>query len=552
MALKVLVLNRNIKAKEKELADLLAQAPALEERKNSLTADIEAAVTEEDRQAVEEAVKAYDADEQAYFEAKSALEGEIQTMRNELAEFEKNDPPAPKTGAEHVNERIDTTMIHNINVRELPLGQRVFDALPMAKRQEIVAQDDVKTFLAQLRSFKGVQTAVSGADLLIPAVLLDLIAENRYRYSKLLNRVRVRQLRGNGKQPVAGLIPPAVWTGACKRLNEIQLVFNEVVLDDYKNAAIVVVCNADLEDSDIGLAAFIVEAISESLGLSDDMAILYGKGAAYNMPLGVVTRLSQAARPSDYPVNAPEWVDLHTSNVIQIDGSLTGAAFWAQLRLATGNTFTRYSRGELSWAMNSKTYAMLESKAIATTLTGEWVAMIGGRLPIVSGDIDVLEFMADGDIVGGYFDLYLWGQRRGVTIGMDDVGFTNRVNDQTVFFGKERADGLPVIPGAFVAININGQAPATSILFPTDDANTLAGLVMPATATVAIGEELPLRALALPVGVEANVTYTSGTPANVTVDANGVVTGVKAGTSVITATAGAFTATCTVTVPAAG
>lgn len=551
MALKVLVLNRNIKAKEKELADLLAQAPALEERKTSLTADIEAAVTEEDRLAVEEAVKAYDADEQAHFEAKAALEGEIQTMRNELAELERNDPPAPKTGAEHVNERIDTTMIHNINVRELPLGQRVFDALPMAKRQEIVAQDDVKNFLAQLRSFKGVQTAVSGADLLIPTVLLDLIAENRYRYSKLLNRVRVRQLRGNGKQPVAGLIPPAVWTGACKRLNEIQLVFNEVVLDDYKNAAIVVVCNADLEDSDIGLAAFIVEAISESLGLSDDMAILYGKGAAYNMPLGVVTRLSQAARPSDYPVNAPEWVDLHTSNVIQIDGSLTGAAFWAQLRLATGNTFTRYSRGELSWAMNSKTYAMLESKAIATTLTGEWVAMIGGRLPIVSGDIDVLEFMADGDIVGGYFDLYLWGQRRGVTIGMDDMGFTNRVNDQTVFFGKERADGLPVIPGAFVAININGQAPASAILFPTDDANTLAGLVLPAAATLTVGETLPLRALALPVGIEAAVTYTSGTPANATVDANGVVTGVKAGSSVITATAGGYTATCTVTVTSA-
>lgn len=551
MALKVLVLNRNIKAKEKELADLLAQAPALEERKTSLTADIEAAVTEEDRLAVEEAVKAYDADEQAHFEAKAALEGEIQTMRNELAELERNDPPAPKTGAEHVNERIDTTMIHNINVRELPLGQRVFDALPMAKRQEIVAQDDVKTFLAQLRSFKGVQTAVSGADLLIPTVLLDLIAENRYRYSKLLNRVRVRQLRGNGKQPVAGLIPPAVWTGACKRLNEIQLVFNEVVLDDYKNAAIVVVCNADLEDSDIGLAAFIVEAISESLGLSDDMAILYGKGAAYNMPLGVVTRLSQAARPSDYPVNAPEWVDLHTSNVIQISGSLTGAAFWAQLRLATGNTFTRYSRGELSWAMNSKTYAMLESKAIATTLTGEWVAMIGGRLPIVSGNIDVLEFMADGDIVGGYFDLYLWGQRRGVTIGMDDVGFTNRVNDQTVFFGKERADGLPVIPGAFVAININGQAPASNILFPTDDANTLVGLVLPSAATLTVGETLPLRALALPVGIEAAVTYTSGTPANATVDANGVVTGVKAGSSVITATAGGYTATCTVTVTSA-
>ena len=80
-------------------------------------------------------------------------------------------------------------------------------------------------------------------------------------------------------------------------------------------------------------------------------------------------------------------------------------------------------------------------------MTGEWVALIGGRLPIVSGDVDVLEFMPDYDIVGGYGQLYTYAQREGITIGDDKVGFINRVSDQTVFFAKERGDGAPIIRG---------------------------------------------------------------------------------------------------------
>ena len=292
----------------------------------------------------------------------------------------------------------------------------------------------------------------------------------------------------------------------------------------------------------------LIEMLSESLGLGADKAGLYGKGAAYQMPLGIVTRLAQTAQPESYPEYAPAWEDLHTSNIITIDASLTGAAFWSALTLATGNTFNRYARGTQFWAMNSKTYNLLKSKAITFTASGDVVSNIFGVLPIINGDIDILEFMPDGDIVGGYGDLYLWGQRAGMTIGMDETGFVNRLKDQTVFFGKMRADGLPVIARAFVAININGSAPTTSMLFAADTANTLSGLLMPAAASVAAGSTIRLKAVGLPYGIKADVTYTSGTTAKATVDADGVVTGVAAGSSVITATAGGFTATCTVTV----
>ena len=40
-----------------------------------------------------------------------------------------------------------------------------------------------------------------------------------------------------------------------------------------------------------------------------------------------------------------------------------------------------------------------------------------------------------------------------------------------MFRGKERADGMPVIHGAFVAINIDGSAVTTSMTFAADNAN---------------------------------------------------------------------------------
>lgn len=554
MALKVIMLRRTIERKRSELEALQAGDAEFLRREAELETAIGEAETDEQQAAVAAEVETFEAERDAHNAARDALAAEIEALENELSEAERSAPAPENRSVQRTEERRMNPMpMTDINIRELPLSTRAFDALPLERRQAIIAQDDVKTFLGQLRSFKGQTRAVSGADLLVPTVMLDLIAENRFRYSKLLRRVRMRNLRGSGKQPVAGLIPPAVWTGACKRLNEITLVFNEVSLENYKNAAVVVVCNSDLEDADMDLAAFIVEAISESLGLSDDMAILYGKGAAYNMPLGVVTRLAQTSQPESYPVNAPTWVDLHTTNVLTINGpSLTGAAFWEALNTATGNTFTRYSRGDLSWAMNSKTYNYLRGKAIATSVTGEWVAIIGGSLPIISGQIDVLEFMPDYDIVGGYFDLYLWGQRRGIVIGMDEMGLTNRLNDQTVFFGKERADGMPVIPGAFVAINIYNQSPTTTILFPSDDANTPTGLIMnTAAASVEGTGTVQLKAIALPYGIEidaADITWDSATKAKATVSSTGLVTGVTAGSSVITATYNGLTAQCTVTV----
>lgn len=549
MALKTLMIQSKIDRLREDLQQLQARDGEFTAREASLTGDIAEAQTTEERAVVEAAVDAFDREFSEHESAKAALSAQISELQAELETLEAKTPPAPaQAAAEHKNERIDSKMQTLPDFRALPMTKRAFDALPMAQRQSIVAQDDVQQFFAKLRSFNGVQASVTGAELTIPVIFLDIISENRFRYSKLMNRVQIRNVRGEARQTIGGTVPEAVWTECCGQINELTFAFNQLTMGCFKVAGFVLICNSLLNDSDLNLAAELIEMISEAIGKAKDKAILYGKGAAFNMPMGIVTRLAQTSKPDSYPANAPEWVDLHTSNIITISADLTGAAFWSALRLATGNAYTEYSRGDQSWCMNSKTYALLESKAIATTVTGEWVAMIGGRLPIVSGDIDVLEFMPDGDIVGGYFDLYLWAQREGIELGSDVNGFTLRVQDNTLFWGKERADGQPIIAGAFVAMNINGQAPATSMLFAADNANTLNGLLLPAAATVAAGATLQLRAIPVPFGVKADVTYTSGTTTKATVDANGVVTGVAAGSSVITATAGSYTATCTVTV----
>ena len=474
MALKILMLRSKMDRLNKELETLREKDAEFATREAELEQAVSEAATEEEEKVVAENVERFETEKQAHDERKNAIEQEIGEIEGQIKEIEANAPtrgnnPAASPESKH-NERGGTNKMNITNIRSLPKSQRVFDALSGEQRQAILADNTMQEFLKELRSMKGQQRAVSGAELTIPVVMLDLIAENMYRYSKLLNRVRVRNVRGEARQTIAGTVPEAVWTEMCGAINELSFVFNQITLDGYKVAGFVPVCNSILEDNDVNLAGWIVEMLSEAVGLAMDKAILYGKGAASKMPLGIVTRLAQTAQPSDYPANAPAWVDLHTSNVIKIDGTTsTGAEFWAKLMEAIGNTYTRYSRGEMFWAMNSKTYAKLRSKLITFTATGDVVANLYGTLPVITGNVDVLEFIPDGDIIGGYGDLYLLALRSGMTIESSrEVQF---IQDNTVFKGKQRADGMPVIPGAFVAININNVNVTTTMDFAADTAN---------------------------------------------------------------------------------
>ena len=519
--LKAIMLQRSIEKKRNELEELRAKDETFATREAELEQAIQEAQTAEEEQAVSEEVEKYDAEKQAHEDAKSDLAREIEGLENDLASLEAN-KPAPERSENKIHEERMTTNMTEINIRKLPMSQRAFEALPRQTRESMISQPDVKDFLGQLRSMKGQTRAITGGELTIPVVFLDLVAENMFRYSKLLNRVRIRNVSGEARQTIAGTVPEAVWTEMCGAINELTFVFNQITLDGYKVAGFVPVCNSILEDNDINLASWIVEMLSESIGLAMDKAILYGKGSASKMPLGIVTRLAQSVQPADYPANAPAWVDLHTTNILQIGGEgVTGAEFWSALMQATGATYTRYNRGTMFWAMNSKTYALLKSKLITFTATGDIVANLFGSLPIVTGDIDVLEFIPDGDIIGGYGDLYLLAMRSGMTIESSrEVQF---IQDNTVFKGKQRADGQPIIPGAFVAININNEDVTTTMDFAADTANdaqllslavgnetlspTFASTTYAYTIAAATGTNAKIEATPAQAGAQVSISY---------------------------------------------
>lgn len=470
MALKAMMLRRSIENKKAQLEELRAKDAEFETREAEIEAAINEAASEEEETAVNEAVEKFDADKTAHEQAKTALSGEIEKLEADLEDIERQ-APAINTAKTPESER-SIHMTTNINIRSLPHGQRALDALPMDMRSKIVADPGVQKFLGELRACKGGQTraAITGGELTIPVVLLDLIAENMYRYSKLINRVRVRNVAGQARQTIAGTVPEAVWTEMCGAINELTFVFNQITLDGYKVGGYIPVCNSLLEDSDLDLASWIVEMISESIGLAMDKAILYGKGPTSKMPMGIVTRLAQTSAPDGYPSTAPAWQNLSGTNLVEITSEgMTYQQFWAAIMGAVANTTTLYSRGRLFWAMNSRTYWKLRSYLIFTNMEGRPVTNMPEVMPFVDGDIDILEFIPDGDIICGYGDLYLLAIRGGLTIrSSTEVQF---IQDNTVFLGKERADGAPVIPGAFVAININGTSPTTTMTFAADTAN---------------------------------------------------------------------------------
>lgn len=452
MALKVLMLRKRLTDKKTELEALRAKDSDFETREAELEQSIQEASTEEERTAVQEAVDAYEADKQAHEDNKAALEREVGDLEQELGEIEAKSAAAPKSE----KRKVETTM--NTRMK--------FFGLNAQERDAFLARQDVKDFLRRTRELGQQNRAISGSELLIPTVVLDLVRENIQNYSKLYKHVNVKRVPGKARQTVMGTIPEGVWTEMCAKLNELDLSFTGVEVDGYKVGGYIAICNAILEDSDINLASEIISALGQAIGLALDKAILYGTGT--KMPMGIITRLAQTADPNNTKSTIP-WKDLHTTNLLAIT-SKTDAALFKALVEATGAAKGRYSRGEKFWATNETTYTKLVSNALTINAAGAIVTGMNKTMPVLGGAIETLEFIPDGVVVGGFGDLYLLAERAGAAIAQSEhVRF---LEDQTVFKGTARYDGIPTIAEGFVAIGINGTAPtANAVTFTADTAN---------------------------------------------------------------------------------
>ena len=550
MALKALLLKKKLDEKRNALSKLTAKDAEFQSREAELEAAIAEVVEEtttEERDALESAVSEFEAEKATHEDAKTNLNREIEELENDLAaeEAAQNTEPPAEVHDEPPAERKDEKTM-NINTRD-----KFFGRMSSAERTQFVEREDVKSYLAEVRSAIKQKRAIQNVGLTIPTVMLPLLRENMINYSKLYKHVYVRPIRGEGKMPIMGTIPEAIWTECCANLNELDIGFNDAVVDCFKVAGYFAICNATLEDSDLDLAAELLSCIGQAIGLALDKAILYGRnGDNVNMPQGIVSRLVQQSKPAGYPATARAWADLHTSNVITIANTYTGVDLFKQILLASGKAKGKYARGGKVWVMNETTYTTLKAEAMSINAAGAIVSAVEDTMPVVGGVVEVLDFIPDNVIIGGYFELYLLAERSGEKFAQSEhVRF---LQDQTVMKGTARYDGLPVIAEAFVAIGIGGTTPNSSMTFAPDEANSVESIWLntaTAAVTAATGSNHTVQLIAYTAPGEGTVEWTTSSASKATVNsATGLVTGVASGSAVITATCNGKTATCTVTV----
>ena len=458
MALRVLMTKKKLDTAKKSLEDLRSQREEFEKRESEIEKAIEEALTEEEKKVVEEEIDKHEAEKAELDEKEKALSDEVTELEKELADLETEQEKEPEV--KEVPKEEERKSVKTMETRKF------FNMNPQ-ERDAFFAREDVNKYLDEVRSAIREKRALTNVGLTIPEVFMGLIRENLIDYSKLYKYVDVRRINGEGRAVIMGSIPEAVWTECCANLNELSLGFNDVELDCYKLGGYFAVCNANMEDSAISLATELVIALSKAIGLALDKAILYGTGV--KMPLGVVSRLAQTEAPATYPATARTWVDLHTSNIKSIPANTTGAALIAAIITAFGNAKGKYSRGTKVWVMNELTYTNLVAASVSVDASGAIVAGVNGQMPVIGGNIEVLDFIPDNVIIGGYFDLYLLAERAGAKfMTSEHVRF---LQDQTVIKATARYDGEPAIAEAFVAIGLNAVTPNATMSFAADTAN---------------------------------------------------------------------------------
>lgn len=535
MALKTLLLRKKIDLKKKELSALRASMTDVEKREDELIAAVEEVSNDEEQAAVQESVDALTEEKEKLQGSIDELDKIINDLEAELVSAEEEQNIEPEKEPEMVpgnEERSNSKMMTRSAI------------------ETMVTRDDVKAYLGEVRSCIREKRALTNVGLTVPEVFLGYLRENIEDYSKLYKHINVRPIAGDGRMVIAGAIPEAIWTDCCANLNELDLAFYGMEVDCFRVAGYFAVCNATMEDSDLDLAAELLKALGQAMGIALDKAILFGRNAAgaMKMPQGIVSRLVQTEEPAGYPAQARPWVDLHTSNVKAIDASTTGIDLFKALTIDAGAAKGKYSKGEKVHVMNETTYTYLQAQAMSVNAAGAIVTGVEGTMPVIGGAVEILDFIPDYIIISGYFDLYLLAERAGKKFASSEhVKF---LQDQTVFKGTARYDGGPAIAEAFVAIGVNGASvDATAVAFGEDKANAVNSIALnTSTASVAVSSKVQLFAIVGPGA--GTVEWSSATTGKATVDSNGVVTGVATGSSVITATCNGLTASATVTVTA--
>ena len=477
MALKQIILGDKLrKARERleqaqhKAEEARSQRTELETREAELTQAREEVTEEtapEEQQVLEEQINAWMEQEEALQETEAQISQEIEEAQQEIADLQQQLDEVNARGAAKPKTPENTKPEERKEHTAMNNTRKLWFGMDYQERDAFVAREDVKAFAQRVRDLIGEKRTVKGAELTIPKDMLPLIRTVAEESSKLIKHVNLQRVRGEARVNVAGLIPEAVWTDMCGKINEVEWAFGQIEMDGYKVAAGLYLCNAIVEDSDLDLINEVLTMLGKAIGLALDKAILYGTGT--KMPMGIVTRLAQTAEPDGYSANAPEWKNLSGTNLLAVTGK-TGADLFKALVEATGAINSDYAAGTPFWTMNRKTKIKLVSHALSINAAGAVVTGLDNTMPVIGGAIEELNFIPDDVIIGGYGDMYTLVERAGMKFAYSTAA--RFMDDQTAFKGTARYDGAPVVADAFVAIGIGGTKPAAAaVSFAQDKAN---------------------------------------------------------------------------------
>ena len=468
MALKALLLNQQRKRLQTERDDLRAKTPEFDQRSAELERAIGEAETEADQTAVGELVTQYETERSAHDGEILRIEGEIAELTRQIQEEEAKQPaPPPAPSAADPNHPTTAPPVERKDDNTMPNTRGRYFGMTRAAFGDFVKRDSQTQWLQRVRELGLQGRSVANVEVTIPTDVLGLMRDNLPLYSKLLKHVYARFLKGKSRTNVLGVVPEGIWMEMIGVLNELNLTFADVETDGYMVGGFIPINNSYLEDSDENLALEIITALTKAIAKGIDKAIAYGKGT--KMPMGIVTRLVMTSAPENYKNSLP-FKDISGTNVIAL-GNKTGTALFKALLEASGHISTEYGNGEIFWVMNRKTHTKLLSESLGVNANGAIVAGMNKTMPIVGGDIETCDWMPDDVIVGGGDDLYLLVERSGAVISRSE--HAQFIQNNTLYKGLARYDGIPVIADGFVAISLGADKPtANAVTFAADKANS--------------------------------------------------------------------------------
>lgn len=478
--LKYIMLQKKRTALNAKIKALRAQRKKLADQEKKLQRDVEG--SEDISEELEEQINELTDQQTALDDQIAEVLDELDTIQEQLDAIEDATDAEPSASEDEDAERsaepapsLRSRQARGISGAAVETGafrcrSRCFAT--RAQRDAFYACDDMKTFLQRVRALGGTsRRAVTGAELSIPTVILEVLRDRMDQYSKLITKVRLQPVKGKARQNVIGEVPAGVWTEMAGALNELTFVISEVEADGYKVGGYIPIDNYLLADSDIALGEEILYMLGQAIGLALDQAIVYGTGT--KMPIGIVTRLAEAEQPAYWGENRAPWVDVHTTNVQKLSlAAKLGAEFFVPLLGALKKAKTKYTNGERVWLMNQETKDDLLIKAMGFDSAAAIVAGMNNTMPILGGEIITLEFIPNNNIIGGALGDYLLVEREGSSFAYSDIPMF--LQDKTVFKGTARYDGQPIHGEDFVAVSYDNTAVVTTLPggFAPDTANT--------------------------------------------------------------------------------